>query len=406
MKKVLILAAIPVLLILVGGGIFTYRYLSGEQEETGHYQREETELIVSNLAQATMRLYRAGNNLAGAAPVPEFNGSRIWLRKGNYFLEAVLPKGTIYYPVPILGYRRGPDANGSFTITIRSLAMEDPPPPPGSASQWKLIPSGLFLLGDRQNPREPHYVWLPAFFMRDFEVTNAEFREFLRDSTGYADLGNWTEAGRRWKAANETRVTAILKDGDPEIVRFGQDDQPVTWVTWYEAQAYCRWLTQKLGQGLWIFSLPSEGEWDKAARGPDSFDYALSRSLSDEEIKLYNWKKNPDAMETVIGRQPTQGRFLPNRYGIFHLSGNVVEWTQSINRPFNRDRPYQDDDGRNREDLTETRVARGGSWYSAGIALLSVAYRDTFQPEVRHHDLGFRIVARPLPLGLANATQR
>jgi formylglycine-generating enzyme required for sulfatase activity len=60
-------------------------------------------------------------------------------------------------------------------------------------------------------------------------------------------------------------------------------------------------------------------------------------------------------------------------------------------------RRYADDDGRNRKNLTEARVARGGSWCSASIALLSIAYRDTFQPEVRYHDLGFRVVAKPLP---------
>jgi len=93
----------------------------------------------------------------------------------------------------------------------------------------------------------------------------------------------------------------------------------------------------------------------------------------------------------VIGIAATRARFKPNRYGVYHLSGNVVEWTQTVARPYNRQRLYADDDGRNRDDLTEARVARGGSWYSASIALLSVAaYRDTFPPEVRHHDLGFR----------------
>ena len=88
--------------------------------------------------------------------------------------------------------------------------------------------------------------------------------------------------------------------------------------------------------------------------------------------------------------------YRPNRYSIYHLSGNVVEWTSSVARPFNRERPYVDVE-RNREDGNEARVARGGSWYSASIALLYVPYRDWFQPEVNHHDLGFRIVARPLP---------
>jgi formylglycine-generating enzyme required for sulfatase activity len=111
---------------------------------------------------------------------------------------------------------------------------------------------------------------------------------------------------------------------------------------------------------------------------------------------LYNWKKNPDAAVTVAGAADSQTKYQPNRYGIYHLSGNVVEWTNSIARPFNRERPYIDEE-RNRENASEARVARGGSWYSASIALLQIAYRDSFQPEVSHHDLGFRIVARPLP---------
>jgi len=170
----------------------------------------------------------------------------------------------------------------------------------------------------------------------------------------------------------------------------------VTNVTWFEAQAYCGWLTKKFGRGRWFFSLPSEAEWEKAARGPDGFDFALSRSFSDGEVNLYNWKKNPGAEVTVVGAGASQTSYLPNRYGIYHLSGNVVEWTSSVARPFNRERPYVDAE-RDREDINETRVARGGSWYSASIALLYIAYRDSFQPEVSHHDLGFRIVARPLP---------
>jgi formylglycine-generating enzyme required for sulfatase activity len=78
------------------------------------------------------------------------------------------------------------------------------------------------------------------------------------------------------------------------------------------------------------------------------------------------------------------------------MSGNVVEWTQSISRPYSRLRPYGDDD-RNGEETKGLRVARGGSWYSASIALLYLPYRDSFQPELSNHDLGFRVVARLLP---------
>ena len=98
----------------------------------------------------------------------------------------------------------------------------------------------------------------------------------------------------------------------------------------------------------------------------------------------------------MVGIRDSQLNYRANRYGLYHLSGNVVEWTASINRPFNRDHPYVDAE-RNRDNLSDQRIARGGSWHSVSIALLYLAYRDAFPPEVSHHDLGFRIVVRPLP---------
>ncbi len=393
MNRIYWAAIVIVAVSILAGGWAAARYFRERQSETIHYNREETELIVTNLAGAPAKLFQAGKRLEEAVEVAEFNGSPIWLSPGNYFLKVDINNQPLFYPVTIRGYRLGPDKDGSFLVTVRRHASGSPP---GNATTWAFIPSGNFLIGDRLNPREPHYLWLPAYFISAFEVTNAEFREFIRDPQGYADQVNWTEAGRKWKSENPSSATALLGESGIEFKRFGQDDQPVTWVSWFEAEAFCHWLTAKFGQGQWQFSLPAEAEWEKAARGPDGFDYGLSRMLSDEESKLYNWKKNPDAPVTVIGIEETRAKFLPNRFGLYHVSGNVVEWTQTINRPYNRERPYADDD-RNRADSTDARVARGGSWYSASIALLGIAYRDTFQPEVRHHDLGFRIVARPLP---------
>lgn len=109
-----------------------------------------------------------------------------------------------------------------------------------------------------------------------------------------------------------------------------------------------------------------------------------------------NWKKNPDVAVTVVGVNESQTAFKPNRYGLYHMSGNVVEWTQSLFRPFNREHPYTDDD-RNLDDVAGLRVARGGSWYSASTALLYLPYRDAFQSEHSSQDIGFRIVARRIP---------
>jgi formylglycine-generating enzyme required for sulfatase activity len=361
-----------------------------------HFERAETEFVVSGQPNGRMSLFKTGKNLKAATPISAFDGKRIWLTQGNYFLKIEQPARTLFYPVPALGYRSGPGAEGQFALTVRTPAADAPPRLLVHSPQFVYIPGGYFLLGDRLNPQEPHYVWLTGFFIARFEVTNAEFREFLHDSHGYVDNSNWTEEGRRWKAANSSRATALLEPTDSQSQRFGQPDQPVVRVTWFEANAFCRWLDRKIGSSRWLFALPSEAEWEKAARGPDGFDYGLSMTISDAEVPLYNWRKNPDAAVTVVGIRDSLVKYMPNRYGLYHMSGNAVEWTQSIADPYNRERPYVDEN-RNRDEAQGQRVARGGSWYSASIALLCVAYRDAFQPEVRNHDLGFRIVARPLP---------
>jgi iron(II)-dependent oxidoreductase len=353
-------------------------------------------LIVSNLSEARIRLYKAGSNLSDTARVAEFDGERIWLSRGNYFLQIQPDRKTSYIPVPIFGYRSGPDEAGSFLVTLRSPPTEYPTRLLLHLPEFVYIPSGNILLGDRLNPREPHYVWLTGYFVSPFEVTNAEFREFLNDPRGYADSTNWTNTGKRWRAKSASQATALWKPDNADYSRFGQPDQPVVWVNWFEANAFCKWLSKKMGNHRWLYTLPTEAEWEKAARGPDNFDYGLSMFISDHEMPWYNWKKNPDAPVTVAGMQNSTLAYYPNRFGLYHISGNVVEWTQSINRPYNREHPYVEGD-RNHDEVIGLRVARGGSWYSASIANLYIPYRDAFQPEHSSQDIGFRVIAKLLP---------
>jgi hypothetical protein len=162
-----------------------------------------------------------------------------------------------------------------------------------SLPEFAFIPSGHFLFGDQLRPSEPHYVWLTAYFISPAEVTNAEFKQFIEDPAGYRNDGNWSEAGRRWKATNRSQATALLTSADVDFKRFGQLDQPVVRVNWFEANAFCRWLTRKIGEGRWIFGLPSEAEWEKAARGPDNFDYGLGMNISDDEVSFTTGRKTP-----------------------------------------------------------------------------------------------------------------
>jgi len=377
------------------------RNCAHEAARRAHVARGETELLVSNPGAVPIALFRAGPTLADARQVP-LDPDGTWLPRANYFIEARHGQLRVFHPIPLRGLEYGSDAGDSFALAVRTPAVEFPPTVDGRWSRFVPVPGGPFAIGDRKNPGESHYVWVTGFFVDAFEVTNGEFRRFLRDPQGFEERGNWTHAGWQWKTTGRSQATAWLAPEDPDYARFGQDDLPVVLVTWHEANAYGRWLTRRLGRGRWLYRMLTEAEWEKAARGPDTFDYGLGMSLSEQEATLYNWRKNPGAEVTLVGVAETEERFKPNRYGIYHASGNAAEWTQSSSRPFSRERPYRDDD-RNDDATPGARVARGGSWYSATTSRLLLPYREEFQPELASNDLGFRIAALPLPGGLRPA---
>lgn len=394
MKRYLLGTAAVISLAVVFIGYWII--MRDDSEEQGRYDRRETELIIANLSNASLTLYKAGRDLLDTVRVEPFDGKSGWLAPENYFIRSEESGHATFHPVPLTGYRCGPDEDGSYVVTIRPMPKAFPPRLLSSLPEFIYIPSGNFLIGDRQNPREPHYVWLTGYFIAPFEVTNAEFREFLGAEDGYNDDANWTEQGRKWKAAVKSHVSALLQPTDDDYKRFGQPDQPVTWVTWFEANALCKWMSGRYAGRKWLFSLPTDAEWEKAARGPDNFDYALSRFVSDAEVSIYNWRKNPDNPVPVFGIESSRMSFQPNRFGLYHMTGNVVEWTQSTDIAFNREHPFINDE-RNHDNTQGKRTARGGSWYSAATSYLYIPYRDSFQPEHSTQDIGFRLVVKALP---------
>jgi formylglycine-generating enzyme required for sulfatase activity len=384
-KRALVLLALTGVIVTIA--VAWQHYRAEANAEQLYADRNEMEVRITNLGGARLSLFHAGKNMSDARLLTTESPNHFSLPPGNYFIKAETSGDTLYYPISSPGYGLGP-VDGRFDLTIRPYPAEFPP------GAFAYVPSGYFLLGDRLNPQEPHYVWLGAFFAGASEVTNCEYRKFLEDPHGYSKDSNWTEAGKTWRKNHASNSSATLQQTDSDFARFGKNDQPIVNVTWFEANAFCKWLTAKTDPKKWLFSLPSEAEWEKAARGPDSFDYGLSNTISDAEVRLYNWKKNPDAPETVVTQTNTS--FLPNRYGIYHMSGNVAEWTQSEFLSYNRNHPY-DEYERNRDSSMEQRVVRGGSWYSASIALLYLPYRDAFQPEHSSKERGFRVVAQRLP---------
>jgi formylglycine-generating enzyme required for sulfatase activity len=394
MRRLLLAAAAAVVAVAVLASAGAASLARGEYRRMvrgRHAARGEVELRIVNPARATVAVYRAGNTPRETVHVG-YAAGETWLPEGRFFVEAALGTARMHFPVTLDGSGTGPDADGSWPVTIRTPAADVPPRLDPRVPPFVVIPGGYFLMGERQNPGQPHPVWVPAFHLAAFEVTNGEFRRFLADPHGFEDAANWTEAGWRWKKAGLSQPTARLTPGHPLYPRFGRDELPVVLVTWHEASAYCRWLTRRLGAGRWLFRMPTEGEWEKAARGPDSFDYGLGQALSEPEAPLYNWRKNPGAAVTLVGHQETRRDYAANRYGVYHASGNAREWTQSVFRHYTAADPYREDD-RNAGDAPGMRVTRGGSWYSATATRLQLSYREEFQPELSSDDLGFRVAA-------------
>lgn len=231
------------------------------------------------------------------------------------------------------------------------------------------IPAGEFQMGDASyegmsDQRPVHTVYVDAFHMDVYEVTNARYQRFM-DTTGRGAPGYWS---------------------DP---RFNAPEQPVVGVSWHDAVAYAEWVGKRL---------PTEAEREKAARG----------GLTG---KLYTWgdedpdaggiyRANYDNAEDADGYAYTApvGSFAPNGYGLYDMAGNVWEWCADwYDRDYYSDSPERNPTGPDSGDAWwggEYRVCRGGSW-SGGPFTLRVAFRYEQRPTVTYyHYLGFRCVAQ------------
>jgi len=270
----------------------------------------------------------------------------------------------------------------------------------------------------------------------------AQFRAFA-EAGGYQEQRYWAEAeaAQVWQDGKVRRIYAWMNEGDgvetseewadaPASVGepFNLANHPVVEVTWYEALAYCRWLTEKLRdwdgtpeplarllrQDGWAITLPSEAEWEKVVRGgvqiPNSKSQIPRQVENPEPGRAFPWGNEPDPdranyVDTGIGTTSVVGCFPggASPYGVEGLSGNVWEWTRSLwGESFSEPEfryPYDPGDGR--EDLEAgqgvLRVLHGGAFLSVA-GNVRCAFRNWFYPYLRYRDLGFRVLASPVHL--------
>jgi formylglycine-generating enzyme required for sulfatase activity len=203
------------------------------------------------------------------------------------------------------------------------------------------IPAGEFTMGSEAYDDEKpiHTVTLDAFWIDQYEVTNARYAECVAEGTCTAPTKNssWTRDSYH---------------DNPEYA-----DYPVINVDWNQAKNYCEWRGGRL---------PTEAEWEKAARGTDGRTYPWGNEFDgsrvnfcDKNCSPRSWaNENYDdgyADTSPVGSYPAGA----SPYGVYDLAGNVWEWTQSEYRDY----PYNADDGRESLSGTNVRVLRGGAWY-------------------------------------------
>jgi len=231
-----------------------------------------------------------------------------------------------------------------------------------------LVPAGCFIMGrdDYAEDEKPaHEQCVDEFWIGKYEVTNAQFAEFI-NAGGYDNPEYWTEAG--WEIRQDESWTAPRYWDDPN---FNNANQPVVGVSWYEALAYATW------RGA---TLPTEAQWEYAARGPDSLLYPWGNEY-DGAVFIHNG--STDGTTAEVGSKPEGASWV----GALDLSGNVGEWTLSRFASY----PYVANDGREVIPGRSSREMRGSTWYSRTVEGAQSADRNAVYSTLRNDVYGFRV---------------
>ena len=258
------------------------------------------------------------------------------------------------------------------------------PPINDGYGEYVFVPKGTFKMGDatstglsREHPA--HVVELDAYYISKFEITNREWKKF-REDPGYDDPKFWPK-GRvvprdqipYWTQPNNHG------GGTPDT-----DDYPVIGVNWDAATAYCAWLSAKTGKR---YRLPTEAEWEKAARGTDGRPYPFGASIDRQRANYVG----AQAFDTVMPVGHYDGGASP--YGAFDMAGNVMEWCQDwYDRDYYSVSPRKNPQG---PAAGAYRVVRGGSFFVEEFDLRASARSAAWPSFQAHRMIGFRPVREP-----------
>lgn len=256
-------------------------------------------------------------------------------------------------------------------------------------SEMVLIPEGNFVMGveDDEIFAKPHEkpqrdVYLSSYLIDIFPVTNEQFGKFIEEG-GYNERDNWSIEGWQCKIRNkfEKPLAWDIKDWDEPM-------QPVAGVSWYEAEAYAKWAGKKL---------PTEAQWEKAARGTDNRRYPWGNDFPTSKVVNFN---NKVGQTTIVGKYK-EG---VSPFGCYDMSGNVNNWCRDwfwegfysyCVESYINENPLLDDKLKNKiEADLQLKVDRGGGFAtpSEHWEVLSCTDKVAWQPQERCLWNGFRTV--------------
>jgi formylglycine-generating enzyme required for sulfatase activity len=209
-----------------------------------------------------------------------------------------------------------------------------------------------------------------GYWLDTYEVTNAAYQKFI-DAGGYSKRDYWSADG--WASDGWLWLLGQVTKAPSDYTGFTDAQQPRVGISWYEAEAYAKWRGGRL---------PTEAEWEYAARGPQSLIYPWGNTWDSSKANI----ENKVERTTAVGSYPLGKSWI----GAYDLAGNVWEWTADwydgnyYQQKLQNDPQGPTDGGR--------RVLRGGS-FSHAQNFARAAYRDHASPERRQTNYGFRVVA-------------
>jgi iron(II)-dependent oxidoreductase len=289
-------------------------------------------------------------------------------------------------------------------LAARPPTAANAPESSAAAQRMRLVPAGRYLIGRDDGPaaeRPAHTLALPGFAIDATEVTNDAFAEFLdaldlalppSAPAGGVDARHLPPAARALLiegAEGSGQYPIIALDDDQARIgiaggRFvpaaGFAQHPVTETTWAGALAYCRWRGARL---------PTEAEWEAAARGADARPWPWG-STPPDDARAH--RRGGNGETRPVGSLPAGASAI----GALDMAGSLAEWTSTLRRPY----PYRADDGREDAAAQGERVTRGGDHrYDRRDAALRTTHRVGFSnaPERGHRHIGFRCAAGRAP---------